>query len=91
MADVKNTWNARVSVSPHLHEGSSTARIMISVIVCLLPAGIWGVLIFGLYSLYVILASVATVAPCSSVQSWRLPTRKSLPAWGSPWSFSWVA
>jgi electron transport complex protein RnfD len=32
---------------------------MISVIICLLPAGIWGVILFGLYSLYVILASVA--------------------------------
>ena len=59
MADVETTWRARVTVSPHLHEGSTTARIMVSVILCLLPAGIWGVLIFRLYSLYVVLASVA--------------------------------
>jgi electron transport complex protein RnfD len=59
MADVKTTWSARVTVSPHLHEGSSTARIMISVIVCLLPAGLWGVFLFGIASLYVILVSVA--------------------------------
>jgi electron transport complex protein RnfD len=59
MADVNTNWSARVTVSPHLHEGSNTARIMISVILCLLPAGAWGVFLFGLYSLYVILASVA--------------------------------
>jgi electron transport complex protein RnfD len=59
MADVKTTWSARVTVSPHLHEGSTTARLMISVIVCLLPAGLWGVYLFGIYSLYVILASIA--------------------------------
>jgi electron transport complex protein RnfD len=59
MADVNTNWSARVTVSPHLHEGSNTARIMISVILCLLPAGAWGVFLFGLYSLYVIMASVA--------------------------------
>jgi electron transport complex protein RnfD len=60
MSDVKTTWSARVTVSPHLHEGSSTARIMISVIVCLLPAGVWGVFLFGIGSLYVILVAVAS-------------------------------
>ena len=59
MADINTSWSARVTVSPHLHEGSSTARIMISVIVCLLPAGVWGIFLFGLHSLYVILASIA--------------------------------
>jgi electron transport complex protein RnfD len=59
MSDVKTTWSARVTVSPHLHEGSSTAKIMISVIVCLLPAGVWGVFLFGLYSLFVVLVSIA--------------------------------
>jgi electron transport complex protein RnfD len=49
----------RITTSPHLHEGSATGRIMVSVIICLLPAGVWGVLIFGIYSLYVLLASVA--------------------------------
>ncbi|MBN1837405.1 MAG: RnfABCDGE type electron transport complex subunit D [Spirochaetales bacterium] len=51
--------HVRIASSPHLHEGSTTARIMISVIVCLLPAGVWGVLIFGVHSLYVLFASVA--------------------------------
>jgi electron transport complex protein RnfD len=49
----------RITTSPHLHEGTSTARIMLSVIICLLPAGVWGVLIFGVYALYVLIASVA--------------------------------
>ena len=50
--------HVRITTSPHLHEGSTTGRIMISVIVCLLPAGVWGVLTFGIYSLYVLAASV---------------------------------
>jgi len=50
--------NLLVTVSPHLHSGSSTAGIMTAVILVLLPAGIWGVYIFGVYSLLVILAAV---------------------------------
>jgi len=82
MADVKSTWNARVTASPHLHEGSSTARIMISVIVCLLPAGIWGVVIFGLHSLYVILASIAASVVTEYVIA-RLQRRFTLNDWSA--------
>jgi electron transport complex protein RnfD len=49
----------RITTSPHLHEGSTTAKIMLSVIICLLPAGVWGILVFGIYSLYVLIASIA--------------------------------
>lgn len=45
--------------APHLHEGTTTAGIMFSVVLCLLPAGIWGVLLFGLRALQVLLVSVA--------------------------------
>jgi electron transport complex protein RnfD len=45
--------------APHLHEGTTTAGIMFSVVLCLLPAGIWGVLLFGPRALYVLLVSVA--------------------------------
>jgi electron transport complex protein RnfD len=47
-----------VSVSPHLHKGESTSRIMWMVIISLLPAGIAGVFIFGLSSLWVIILGV---------------------------------
>jgi len=50
--------NLLITVSPHLHSGSSTAGIMTAVILVLLPAGAWGVYIFGAYSLVVILAAV---------------------------------
>jgi electron transport complex protein RnfD len=82
MADVNNTWSARVTVSPHLHEGSSTARIMISVILCLLPAGVWGVFLFGLYSLYVILASVAASVLTEFIIT-RLQGRYTLNDWSA--------
>jgi len=82
MADVNTTWSARVTVSPHLHEGSSTARIMISVILCLLPAGVWGVFLFGLYSLYVILASIAA-SVCTEFVITRLQGRYTLNDWSA--------
>ncbi|MBN2551972.1 MAG: RnfABCDGE type electron transport complex subunit D [Spirochaetales bacterium] len=82
MAEVNNTWSARVTVSPHLHEGSSTSKIMISVIVCLLPAGIWGVALFGLHSLYVILASIAASVLTEFVIT-RLQGRFTLNDWSA--------
>jgi electron transport complex protein RnfD len=48
-----------ITTSPHLHEGSSTTKIMLAVTICLLPAGIWGVLVFGLRALAVVLVSIA--------------------------------
>lgn len=46
--------------SPHLKTPSSTKRIMWSVVVCLLPAGAWGIYIFGWPALAVIAAGVIT-------------------------------
>jgi len=51
-----------VSVSPHLNSGMSTSKIMWSVTVCLIPAGAWGVYIFGVGALFVLFASI-----CSAV------------------------
>jgi len=82
MADTDKTWNARIAVSPHLHEGSTTAKIMISVIVCLLPAGIWGIAIFGIYSLYVILASIAASVLTEYIIA-RLQGRFTLNDWSA--------
>ena len=48
----------KLSVSPHIHSGRSTAGIMRDVLIALLPATIAGVVIFGLGSLFVIAACV---------------------------------
>jgi len=44
--------------APHMHEGSTTAGMIFSVVLCLLPAGLWGVLLFGPRALYVLSVSV---------------------------------
>lgn len=49
----------KVSVSPHIHSGVTTQKIMLDVIIALLPAAVAGCLIFGVRSLLVILTSVA--------------------------------
>ena len=50
----------RLSVSPHIHSGRSTAGIMRDVIIALLPATIAGTVIFGLRSLLVIAVCMAS-------------------------------
>ena len=45
--------------SPHVYQGDSVNRIMWTVSACLAPAAIWGVAIFGIRSLWVLLASTA--------------------------------
>ena len=49
---------AKLSTSPHIHNGMSTAGIMLDVLIALLPAAIAGVVIFGLSALWVILTCV---------------------------------
>ena len=49
-----------LSVSPHIHSGRSTSRIMLDVIIALLPAAVAGCVIFGLRSLLVVGACVAS-------------------------------
>ena len=48
----------KLSTSPHIHNGMSTAGIMLDVLIALLPAAIAGVVIFGLSALWVILTCV---------------------------------
>ncbi len=50
----------RLSVSPHIHSGRSTAGIMRDVIIALLPAAIAGTVIFGLRALLVMGVCVAS-------------------------------
>ncbi len=50
--------NLTVSPAPHIKSGITTQRIMFTVILSLLPAGLAGIYIFGLCSLKVILISM---------------------------------
>ena len=49
-----------LSVSPHIHSGRSTSRIMLDVIIALLPAAIAGCIIFGLRALLVLAVCVVS-------------------------------
>ena len=49
----------KVSVSPHIHSGVTTQKIMLDVIIALVPAAVAGCIIFGIRSLFVMLTSVA--------------------------------
>lgn len=49
-----------LSVSPHIHSGKSTSRIMLDVLIALLPATVAGVIIFGLRALLVVAVTVAS-------------------------------
>lgn len=50
--------NLIVSGSPHIHKQESVSRIMWTIVVSLIPAGIAGVIIFGLDALWVTLAAI---------------------------------
>ena len=47
-----------LSVSPHIHCGNSTSKVMLDVIIALLPATVAGVIIFGFSSIGVIAVTV---------------------------------
>ena len=53
----------RLSASPHIHSGRSTAGIMRDVIIALLPAAVAGTVIFGLRALLVIGVCVLSCVP----------------------------
>jgi electron transport complex protein RnfD len=48
------------SSSPHIKEGTRTATIMWTVSLCLLPAAVWGIFMFGLYALLTLLVSISS-------------------------------
>ena len=50
----------KLSVSPHIHSGRTTARVMRDVLIALLPATVAGVIIFGLRSLLVLAVCVVS-------------------------------
>ncbi|MCQ2604368.1 MAG: RnfABCDGE type electron transport complex subunit D [Spirochaetia bacterium] len=50
--------NFIIESSPHLHHPDSTARIMLDVIIALIPAGIWGIFVFGFRAVAVLAVSI---------------------------------
>ena len=67
----------KLSVSPHIHSGRSTSRIMLDVLIALLPATAAGAVIFGLRSLLVV---AVTVAACVGFEAiFNLLAKKPIP------------
>ncbi len=61
-----------LSVSPHIHSGRSTSRIMLDVIIALMPAAVAGCVIFGLRSLAVLAISIASCVLFEALFQWIL-------------------
>lgn len=57
---VENQGKIYLSSSPHFTSGASTRKIMAAVLLALLPECVYGVILFGLSSLFVLLVSVAS-------------------------------
>lgn len=53
-----------LSVSPHIHSGRSTQKIMLDVIIALIPTAVAGTVIFGLRSLALIAVCIASCVLC---------------------------
>jgi len=68
--------NLIVSGSPHIHKEESVSRIMWTVVLATIPAGIAGVVIFGLSALWVILAAV--IAAVATEAGFEILTRKKI-------------
>ena len=66
-----------VESSPQIHHSESTATIMWAVSLCLLPAGVWGVWIFGSRALLVLAASVLASVFSEAVMNY-IVKRKTL-------------
>ena len=67
----------KLSVSPHIHSGSSTRGIMLDVLIALLPVTAAGAAIFGLRSLLVV---AFTVAACVGFEAlFNLVAKKPIP------------
>lgn len=63
-----------VSSSPHIHTSDSTSAIMLSVIIALLPAAIYGTIIFGWYAGLIIVLTVASAVLSEWI--WNLILKK---------------
>ncbi|MCF6158906.1 MAG: RnfABCDGE type electron transport complex subunit D [wastewater metagenome] len=68
---VRNYSPLIISASPHIRDVESIPRIMWSVVLALIPAGIAGLFVFGYYCLYIIFLSVATAVITEAIIAWQ--------------------
>jgi len=66
-----------IEASPQIKSVQTTAKIMWTVMIALLPAGIWGVIVFGLKSLIVLLVTIAAAVLTEYILN-RVFKRKTL-------------
>lgn len=59
MKAVKENGKFLVTTSPHITHPLNTSSIMWSVSACLIPAGVWGIYVFGIRALLVVCVSIA--------------------------------
>ncbi|MBQ0072358.1 MAG: RnfABCDGE type electron transport complex subunit D [Spirochaetales bacterium] len=64
---MEKKYNLLTISSPHFHNGSSTQKIMLDVLIALLPATVASVVIFGMKSLVLIATCVLTAVIAESV------------------------
>ncbi len=67
--------NLLVESSPQIHNSDSTASIMWTVTICLLPAGLWGIWIFGSRALFVLVASIAASVLSEALMNYMVKRR----------------
>ena len=61
---MSNEKNFVIASSPNIHHKDSTSRIMLDVIIALIPAGIWGIYLFGARAFVVIAVSIIAAVIC---------------------------
>ncbi|MCK4244386.1 MAG: RnfABCDGE type electron transport complex subunit D [Candidatus Omnitrophica bacterium] len=65
-----------LAISPHISSGETTAKIMWSVIIALLPASFAGIYLFGIHTFYIILTGV--IAAISTEGLFQFVTRRKI-------------
>ena len=65
-----------LAVSPHIRSQETTAKIMWSVVIALLPVSFMGIYLFGIHSLYIILVSI--IAAISTEGLFQIITKRKI-------------
>ncbi len=72
------TKQLTLSVSPHIHCGRTTSRIMLDVIIALLPAAVAGAIIFGLRALLVLAVTAAAAVGFEALYNHLLKKKQTV-------------
>ncbi len=67
-----------LSISPHIHSGRSTSRVMLDVILALLPTAVAGSIIFGFRSLLVLAVTVASAVGFEALYNFLLKKEQTV-------------